>query len=395
VTGKTPRILIVAGSDSGGGAGIQADLKTVTMLGGHAMTAITALTAQNTLGVTGVMSVPPPFVVEQMDACISDIGVDAVKIGMIGSPETVHAVAARLERLAVPIVFDPVMVATSGSVLADTATVAAFHRLAAIATIVTPNAPELAALTGCAVDTPAALEAAARTYAQSSGAAVLAKGGHLGGDAVTDLLVRADAQTASWSSPRIETPHTHGTGCTLASAVAVGVASGMAIEAAVAQARDFVRLALLDAPGLGGGHGPMGHHQVRLDLPAAGPTLNQVTVPASDYEASLRFYGLLGCRLIVGAPPRYARFEAPGGFTLSIAVKAPPAPPSEAELFFQRADVDGEVRRLEAAGIVFDVQPQDRSYLWRVAETRDPHGNRICLYSTDIARRFPPWRLVH
>jgi hydroxymethylpyrimidine/phosphomethylpyrimidine kinase len=394
MTGTTPRILIIAGSDSGGGAGIQADIKTVTMLGGHAMTAITALTVQNTLGVTGVMPVPPGFVVEQMDACICDIGVDAVKIGMIGSPETVHAVAERLEQLAVPIVFDPVMVATSGSVLADPATIAAFHRLAAIATVVTPNAPELAALTGRPADTPAALEAAARSYAQSSGAAVLAKGGHLGGGAVTDLLVRTDAETARWSSPRIDTFHTHGTGCTLASGVATGLAGGMAMEAAIAHARHFVRLALLDAPALGRGHGPMGHHKVRLDLPAGGPTLNQVTVPASDYQASLRFYQLLGCRQIVDAPPRYARFEAPGGFTLSIEAKAPPAPPSEAELFFQCADVDGEVRRLEAAGIVFTVQPEDRSYLWRVAETRDPHGNRICLYSTDIVRRFPPWRLA-
>src|SRR5687767_2725735 len=137
------RVLVIAGSDSGGGAGIQADIKTVTMLGGHAMTAITAITAQNTLGVSAVHQVPTDMVLAQMDAVLSDIGADAVKIGMIGSAETAQAVAARLEGLDVPIVFDPVMVASSGSVLADDATIAAFERLMAIASVVTPNIPEL------------------------------------------------------------------------------------------------------------------------------------------------------------------------------------------------------------------------------------------------------------
>ena len=145
-----PRILIVAGSDSGGGAGIQADIKTVTMLGGHAMTAVTAITAQNTLGVQAVMPVPTEMVIAQIDSVVGDIGVDAVKIGMIGSAETAEAVAERLESLAVPIVFDPVMVATSGSELADKATIAAFGRLMRIASVVTPNLPELAALGGLA-----------------------------------------------------------------------------------------------------------------------------------------------------------------------------------------------------------------------------------------------------
>src|ERR1043165_1971966 len=144
----TPRILIIAGSDSGGGAGIQADIKTVTMLGGHAMTAITAITAQNTLGVQAVMPVPAEMVVAQIDSVVSDIGVDAVKIGMIGAPETAHAVADRLECLAVPIVFDPVMAATSGAPLADAATIAAFDRLLRLASVVTPNLPELEALGG-------------------------------------------------------------------------------------------------------------------------------------------------------------------------------------------------------------------------------------------------------
>jgi hydroxymethylpyrimidine/phosphomethylpyrimidine kinase len=144
----TPRVLIIAGSDSGGGAGIQADIKTVTMLGGHAMTAITAITAQNTVGVTAIMPVHAEMVLAQMDAVISDIGVDAVKIGMIGSAETAQAVAERLERLDVPIVFDPVMVATSGSQLADAETIAAFERLMSLASVVTPNLPELEALGG-------------------------------------------------------------------------------------------------------------------------------------------------------------------------------------------------------------------------------------------------------
>jgi hydroxymethylpyrimidine/phosphomethylpyrimidine kinase len=246
----TPRILIVAGSDSGGGAGIQADIKTVTMLGGHAMTAITALTAQNTLGVTGVMPVPPDFVVEQMDACIGDIGVDAVKIGMIGSPETVHAVAERLEKLAVPIVFDPVMIATSGSVLADEATIAAFSRLMRMASIVTPNIPELEALGG---------EAAVLAH----GCHLLHKGGHAEGDCVVDRLISpSGAEVHRMEGRRLETAHTHGTGCTLASALAAGLGAGLTIEDAFEQAVTFTRRAIEAAPGLGQGHGPLGQQFV-------------------------------------------------------------------------------------------------------------------------------------
>jgi hydroxymethylpyrimidine/phosphomethylpyrimidine kinase len=389
-----PRILIVAGSDSGGGAGIQADIKTVTMLGGHAMTAITALTAQNTLGVTGVIAVPAQFVVAQMDAVLSDIGADVVKIGMIGSAETAQAVAGRLTGEGVPVVFDPVMVATSGSVLADADTIAAFERLMSLATLITPNAPELEALTGRSVTDIAKLEAAARVLAERSGSAVLAKGGHLAGELLTDLLVARDGTVSRWQDERIDSPHTHGTGCTLASAIATGLAAGLPLPRAVERGRLFVRMALRDAPGLGGGHGPMGHHRVRLDLPdREGPTLNQVTLPASDYQASVAFYRLLGCRQIVVSPPRYARFEVPGGATLSIEVREPADPPSTAEHFFQCADVDGEVARLAAAGVRFEVMPEDRAYLWRVAETKDPHGNRICLYQTGEIRRFPPWRV--
>ncbi|HEX8050359.1 MAG TPA: bifunctional hydroxymethylpyrimidine kinase/phosphomethylpyrimidine kinase [Solirubrobacterales bacterium] len=245
----TPRILIVAGSDSGGGAGIQADIKTVTMLQGHAMTAITALTAQNTLGVTGVMPVPAEFVVEQMDAVISDIGVDAVKIGMIGAPETVHAVAERLERMSVPIVFDPVMVATSGSVLADEATIAAFGRLMHVATVVTPNLPELEALGG---------EAAVLAH----GCHLLAKGGHGEGREIVDRLVSPQGLVKELKGKRFDTGDTHGTGCTLASALATGLGRGFGIEKAFEQAVSFVRIAITEAPGLGSGSGPLGQQYV-------------------------------------------------------------------------------------------------------------------------------------
>lgn len=242
-----PRILIVAGSDSGGGAGIQADIKTVTMLGGHAMTAVTAITAQNTLGVQGVHPVPTDMVVQQIDSVVGDIGVDAIKIGMIGSAETAHAVADRIERLRVPIVFDPVMVATSGSVLADADTIAAFERLMAIATVTTPNTPELAALGG-------------RDAVLAHGCHLAEKGGHVAGSQVHDRLFGPRGQlVAELSAARIDTPSTHGTGCTFASALACGLGDGLPIDQAFARAVRFVRAALLSAPGLGRGHGPMGH----------------------------------------------------------------------------------------------------------------------------------------
>ena len=254
-----PRVLIVAGSDSGGGAGIQADIKTVTMLGGFAMTAITAITAQDTIGVSGVMPVPADFVLAQLDCVLADLGADAVKLGMIGSSETADALADRLQPLALPVVFDPVMVASSGSVLADAGTIAAFERLMALATLITPNAPELATLSGRSVETVAALEAAAIALASRTGASVLAKGGHLTGDLLTDLLVSPAGDVRRWQSDRIETRHSHGTGCTLASAIAVGLGAGLDIDAAVARGRVYVRAAMLAAPGFGAGHGPMGH----------------------------------------------------------------------------------------------------------------------------------------
>jgi hydroxymethylpyrimidine/phosphomethylpyrimidine kinase len=246
---KPPRILIIAGSDSGGGAGIQADIKTVTMLGGHAMTAITAITAQNTLGVQAVMPVPAEMVVAQIDSVVGDIGVDAVKIGMIGSPETAHAVADRLETLAVPIVFDPVMVATSGAILADDATIAAFDRLMRLASVVTPNIPELEALGG-------------EDAVLSHGCHLVAKGGHAEGNWIVDRLLSPNGPLTHLEAKRFETQDTHGTGCTLASALACGLGAGLPIESAFRQAIRFVRIAILEAPGLGQGNGPLGHQFV-------------------------------------------------------------------------------------------------------------------------------------
>ncbi len=373
----TPRILIIAGSDSGGGAGIQADIKTVTMLGGHAMTAITAITAQNTMGVQSVHPVPTDMVIAQIDSCVSDIGVDAVKIGMIGSAETAHAVAEWLERrgLTVPVVFDPVMVATSGDTLADAATIAAFARLMALATVTTPNLPELAALGG---------EAAVLAHAT----AVLAKGGHGEGGTLTDRLLDRSGEVARWTSDRIDTGSTHGTGCTLASAIATWLGYGYALEPAVARARQFVRIALHDAPaGLGGGHGPMGQQRVRLDL-GPGVRLNQVTLPmAAGSEA---FYRLLGLTQIVDTDDgHYARFEADGGATLSTEHDSAPT------VFFECEDLDAEVARLQHAGIAFDHLPVDQEWLWREARLRDPAGNAICLYQAGENRRYPPWRLAN
>jgi hydroxymethylpyrimidine/phosphomethylpyrimidine kinase len=255
-----PRILIVAGSDSGGGAGIQADIKTVAMFGGHPMTAVTALTAQNTLGVTDVSLSAADFVVAQMDAVLGDIGADAVKIGMIGSPETAEAVAARLMKAKpVPLVFDPVMVASSGSVLADEATISAFARLVELAALVTPNLPELAALTGRDIADLAELEAAAAELSRRTGAAVLAKGGHLPGKLLTDLLAHHGDIVHRWEAERIESTNTHGTGCTLASAIATGLGRGAPLIEAVTTAREYVQAAILAAPGFGAGHGPIGH----------------------------------------------------------------------------------------------------------------------------------------
>ena len=250
LTTAPPRILIIAGSDSSGGAGIQADIKTVTMLGGYAMTAITAITAQNSVGVQAMETVSPAMVGAQIESCLSDIGVDAVKIGMLGSAEIARIVAQELEHIDAPVLFDPVMVATSGSVLADAATISAFERLMALAALTTPNVAELAALGG-----HDAMALRRVPY--------LAKGGDAEGEVVEDRLVRPGLPDRVWQSARIATRHTHGTGCTLASAIATLLGKGLELEQAIEGGRDFVRKALLAAPGFGAGHGPLGHQAVR------------------------------------------------------------------------------------------------------------------------------------
>ena len=258
-----PRVLSIAGSDSSGGAGIQADIKTIAMLGGYAMTAITAVTAQNSCGVQSAEVLQPDFVMDQVESCLSDIGADAIKIGMLGSPEIAGRLADRLETFSGPVVFDPVMVATSGSVLADEATVAAFGSLMQIATLVTPNLPELAALTGRDTIAPDEVFDAARQLAEAQDTIVLAKGGHGDGDQVIDYVVSSGGKIASFGHQRIETAHTHGTGCTLSSAIATMLAHGQPLTHAIRIARAFTRAAIEQAPGFGAGSGPLGHHAVR------------------------------------------------------------------------------------------------------------------------------------
>ena len=245
-----PRILTIAGSDSSGGAGIQADIKTITVLGGYAMSAITAITAQNTLGVSAVEVLTPQLVADQIDACLSDIGVDAVKIGMLGSAALAQVVAGRIAALGVPIVFDPVMIASSGAALADAATVAAFERLMQLATLTTPNVAELAALGG-------------HEGMAARGVAYLAKGGDGTSERVEDVLVLPGAAPQIMAGTRIHTRHTHGTGCTLSSAIATYLGKGLALPEAVDRARLFVRSALRAAPGFGAGAGPLGHSEAR------------------------------------------------------------------------------------------------------------------------------------
>ena len=385
----TPRILIIAGSDSGGGAGIQADIKTVTMLGGHAMTAVTAITAQNTLGVDAVHPVPAEMILAQIDSVVGDIGVDAVKIGMIGSGFAARMVAERLTELypRVPIVFDPVMVATSGDALADDATVAAFGELMKIATIATPNLPELRRLSN--EEDPVA---AALSLVSEHGCAVLVKGGHDEGEALADALIETDNIT-SWQGTRIDTTSTHGTGCTLASAIAFYLGAGCQPAQAVERARSFVRIAMLEAPGLGQGHGPLGHQNVRLDT-GLGLRLNQVTVTVNDYAKSVQFYRALGLKQIVDSPENnYARFETGGGATLSIQADPDEVISATTAVYLECDDIDEQVDRLARLGVPFEHGTRNQPWMWREARLRDPSGNTIFLYKAGENRRFPPWRM--
>lgn len=256
------RVLIVAGSDSGGGAGIQADIKTVTVLGGFAMTAVTALTAQNSLGVHGVVAIEPDFIRQQIEVVVGDLGVDAIKTGMLHSGPVIETVAGAIRDLApeIPLVVDPVMVAKGGAPLLESGAVDILRdTLLPLATIITPNLPEAGVLLDRdPPDADGMADAATALLALGPGA-VLLKGGHLESDDIVDLLAAGDAAPVRWTEKKIDTPHTHGTGCTLASAVAAGLAQGLALEAAVSRARDYVRSAILAAPGYGAGHGPLNH----------------------------------------------------------------------------------------------------------------------------------------
>jgi len=262
MSAMTGRVLIVAGSDSGGGAGIQADIKAVTALGGYAMTAITALTAQNTQGVHAIHDVPSDFVGEQMRVVLGDIGADCIKIGMLHRAEIIETVVTVLAEMApgVPVVADPVMVAKGGaSLLADAAQDALKSVLLPVATLITPNIPEAEVLTGKHISTVDEMTHAAEALLERGPQAVLVKGGHLEStETLCDVLVTADSSWA-FEAERIDTPNTHGTGCTLASAIACGLAQGLAMPDAVARAQAYVLEAIRTNPGFGTGHGPLNH----------------------------------------------------------------------------------------------------------------------------------------
>ena len=267
-----PRALTVAGSDSGGGAGIQADLKTFFALGVYGMSAITALTAQNTRGVQGVHPVPPSFVAQQIDSVVSDIGVDAAKTGMLGSADVVEAVAERLQAHGIRrLVVDPVMVAKSGDpLLAPEAVEAVRRRLLPLALVVTPNLPEAARLTGLDVTGPEAMREAARRLHDMGARFVVVKGGHLpdGSGRAVDLVFDG-THFSEVEGPRFDTPHTHGTGCTFSAAIAAYLARGLEPLEAIRLAKAFITRAIGAAVPLGGGRGPT-HHWAGADLEGPG-----------------------------------------------------------------------------------------------------------------------------
>lgn len=255
------RVLTIAGSDSGGGAGIQGDIKTITMLGGYGASAITALTVQNTTGVSDVMSVPPDIVAAQIEVVLTDIGADAIKTGMLPSAEIIETVAKTIDAHGseVALVVDPVMTAKGGAVLTPADAIDAMKSmLIPDATVITPNIPEAEQLLGSRIVSLNQMKQAASTLLMFDCDAVLLKGGHLPGDELFDVLATKETIKV-FSSPRIDTVHTHGTGCTLASAIATGLAQGMALRDAVGRARDYVHEAIRLAPGFGQGHGPLNH----------------------------------------------------------------------------------------------------------------------------------------
>jgi len=263
------RVLIIAGSDSGGGAGIQADIKTVTALNGFAMTALTALTAQNTEGVHAVHDVPEDFITRQIEVVLEDLGADAIKLGMLHRASVIVSVADALARLApdVPVVLDPVMVAKGGHALLEgDAMGAMIEHLIPKAALITPNVPEAEALSGLKIDSVNDFARVAEKLAALGAKAVLIKGGHMDGDTLTDGLWQ-DGEMQLFESTRLDTRHTHGTGCTLASAIACGLAQGLDMKAAVKRARAYVHEAIRTAPGYGHGHGPLNHAHTVRDFP--------------------------------------------------------------------------------------------------------------------------------
>ncbi|WND02891.1 bifunctional hydroxymethylpyrimidine kinase/phosphomethylpyrimidine kinase [Temperatibacter marinus] len=261
------RVLIIAGSDSGGGAGIQADIKTVTMLGGYASTAVTCVTAQNTLGVSDIHSIPPKMVYEQIKSVLEDIGTDVIKTGMLYSAEIIKAVDRALEdfQYTGDLIVDPVMVATSGAQLLNHDGIALYKELLLPrATLVTPNVPELETLTGRTIVSEEDLITAAEALLLAGTKAVVAKGGHLQEelDIVRNFYISQDSRF-SFEADRLPSRNTHGTGCTLASALAVSLAQEMPLYEACERANNFVSRAIEQAPNLGKGAGPMGHAQAR------------------------------------------------------------------------------------------------------------------------------------
>lgn len=255
------RVLVIAGSDSGGGAGIQADIKSVTAMGAFAMTAVTALTAQNTEGVFGIHAVPTAFIRQQIELCLADIGADCIKTGMLATTAVIETVVAALGEFAVgvPLVADPVMIAKGGAPLLEPSAIDAVRRLLLPrATLITPNLPEAEALSGRRIASAADMRAAGEALLALGPKAVLMKGGHLPGPRVQDVLI-LPGEARVFESARVETRHTHGTGCTLASAIAAGIAQGLPLADAVARARAYVQAAIRRAPGYGKGHGPLDH----------------------------------------------------------------------------------------------------------------------------------------
>jgi hydroxymethylpyrimidine/phosphomethylpyrimidine kinase len=254
------RVLIIAGSDSGGGAGVQADIKTVTALGAYAATAITAITVQNTLGVHGVHAIPVAIVEAQARAVLDDIGADAIKVGMLGEVAMVEAVAGLIDAYpGIPTVIDPVMIAKGGQpLLAGSAIRVLASLLVPRAALLTPNAPEASALVDRLVETTDDLRRAGDALLAMGAKSVLMKGGHIAGPTVTDILMTGSGET-TFEGPRIDSRHTHGTGCTLASACAAGLAQGLTLEKAVARAWGYTAEAIRRAPGFGAGNGPLDH----------------------------------------------------------------------------------------------------------------------------------------